>query len=55
MEKIGKPAVFPGGYGRIGEIPHGRVWPDWGLESRNDDGRNHLKITSSVKPFILDI
>ena len=23
MEKYGKTAVFPGGYGRIGEIPHG--------------------------------
>ena len=32
MEILGeKKAVFPGGYGRIGEIPHGRVWPDWGL------------------------
>ena len=25
-------AVFPGGYGRIGEILHRRVWPDWGLK-----------------------
>ena len=34
LEKCGKfwkMAVFPGGYGRIGEIPHGRIWPDWGL------------------------
>ena len=31
LEKYGKTAVFPGGYGRIGEIPHGRIWPDWGL------------------------
>ena len=31
MENFGKTAVFPGGYGRIGEIPHGRIWPDWGL------------------------
>ena len=23
-----KTAVFPGGYGRIGEILHGRIWPD---------------------------
>ena len=30
-EKLGKTAVFPGGSGRIGEIPHGRIWPDWGL------------------------
>ena len=29
--KFGKTAVFPGGYGRIGEILHGRIWPDWGL------------------------
>ena len=21
----------PGGYGRIWEIPHGQIWPDWGL------------------------
>ena len=27
-----KSAVFPGGYGRIGEIQHGRLWPDWGLK-----------------------
>ena len=30
MENLGKTAVFPGGYGRIGEIPHVRIWPDWG-------------------------
>ena len=30
MENFGKTAVFPGGFGRIGEIPHGRIWPDWG-------------------------
>ena len=29
--KFWKNAVFPGGYGRIGEIPHGQIWPDWGL------------------------
>ena len=23
-----KTAVFPGGYGWIGEIPYGRIWPD---------------------------
>ena len=32
MEKYGKTAVFPGGYGRIGEIQHGRLRPDWGLK-----------------------
>ena len=32
VENFGKTAVFPGGYGRIGEIPHGRIWPDWGLK-----------------------
>ena len=31
MEFFGKMAVFPGGYGRIGEIQQGRIWPDWGL------------------------
>ena len=31
VENYGKTAVFPGGYSRIGEIPHGRLWPDWGL------------------------
>ena len=31
MDIFGKTAVFPGGYGQIGEIPHGRIWPDWGL------------------------
>ena len=31
VEIFGKTSVFPGGYGRIGEIPHGRIWPDWGL------------------------
>ena len=25
-------AVFPGGRGRIGKIPHGRLLPDWGLQ-----------------------
>ena len=28
-EKIGKMGVFLDGYGQIGEIPHGRIWPDW--------------------------
>ena len=32
MEKYGKTVVFPGGYGRVGEIPHGRQRPDWGLK-----------------------
>ena len=32
VENSGKTAVFPGGYARIGEIPHGRIWPDWGLK-----------------------
>ena len=27
MENFGKTAVFPGGFGRNGEIPHGRIWP----------------------------
>ena len=31
VENSGKTAVFPGGYGRIGEIQHGQIWPDWGL------------------------
>ena len=31
VENFGKTAVFPGGYGRIGEIQHRRIWPDWGL------------------------
>ena len=31
MEIFGKTAIFPGGFGRIGEVPHGRIWPDWGL------------------------
>ena len=31
LENFGKTAVFPGGFGRIGEMPHGRIWPDWGL------------------------
>ena len=26
-----KRPFFPGGYSRIGEIPHGRLRPDWGL------------------------
>ena len=30
MQKYVKTAVFPGGYSRIGEIPHGQLWPDWG-------------------------
>ena len=32
-----KTAVFPGGYGRIGEIPHGRLRPDWGLKGYMTD------------------
>ena len=25
-----KTAVFPGGYGWIGEMQHGQIWPDCG-------------------------
>ena len=32
LEKCGKLAVFPDGYGRIGEILHGPLRPDWGLK-----------------------
>ena len=28
---MGKSAVFSRGYGRIGEIQHGRIWPDFGV------------------------
>ena len=31
MEKYRKTAVFLGGYGRIREILHGRLWPDRGI------------------------
>ena len=24
---------FPDGEGQMGEIMHGRLWPDWGLKS----------------------
>ena len=30
LEKCGK--IWKNGYGRIGEIPHGRLRPDWGLK-----------------------
>ena len=50
MENFGKTAVFPGGYGRIGEIPRGRIWPDWGLKGArnvNNKGisRNYIVIS----------
>ena len=32
FEKYGKTAAFLGSYGRIGEIPHGRLRPDRGLK-----------------------
>ena len=31
LENSGKTAFFRGGYGWIGEIQHGWIWPDWGL------------------------
>ena len=31
MDFFWKTAFFPDGYGQIGEILHGRIWPDWGL------------------------
>ena len=34
VQKYGKTTVFPGGYGRIGKIPHGQLWPDWSLEDQ---------------------
>ena len=34
VEKYGKTAVFPGGYGRIGEIPHGRLRPEFCIGSK---------------------
>ena len=32
MEKYEKTAVFPGGYGRIGNLTHGQLRPDQGLK-----------------------
>ena len=32
VEKYGKTAVFPDSYGRIGEMLHGQLRPDWGLK-----------------------
>ena len=40
---FGKIAVFPGGYGHIGEIPHGQLRPDWGVGT--------LKIDTATRPF----
>ena len=31
VECFGKIAVFQGGYGQIGEIPHGQIMANWGL------------------------
>ena len=31
LEKYGKIGCFSGGYGRMGEIQHGRICLDWGL------------------------
>ena len=31
VENVGKTVVFSGGYGGIGEIPHGQLRPEWGL------------------------
>ena len=50
MENFGKTAVFPGGYGRIGEIPHGRIWPDWGLKD-STWGHGHLYLTCDIEPY----
>ena len=30
MDFFGKTAVLSGGYGQIGDIQHGQIWPDWG-------------------------
>ena len=30
--KYGNTAIFPGGYGQIGEIPHWQLRPDQGLK-----------------------
>ena len=32
VEKYGKMAILPGGYNRIGEIPHGHLWLNWRLK-----------------------
>ena len=36
MDIFGKMVALLGGYGRIGEIPHGRIWPDWGNTTWTD-------------------
>ena len=38
MENLGETVVFPGGYGWIGEILHGRIWPDLGNTAWADTG-----------------
>ena len=30
LKSLEKRPFFLGGYGWIGEIQHGRIWPDWG-------------------------
>ena len=47
MEKYGKTGVFPGGYGRIGEIPHERIRSEWGhgvIYQRIQNKLNNLSI-----------
>ena len=54
MEIFGKTAVFPGGYGRIGEIQHGRIWPDWGNTARADmAGLGSIGLNTIKQPNIV--
>ena len=54
-ENLGKMTVFPGGYGRIGGISHGRIWPDWGLLVRGPKAILGLNLAlASIQCFIVD-
>ena len=33
---LGKTAIFSVRYGRIGDMQHGRIWPDWGYATWAD-------------------
>ena len=46
-ENMEKSAVFPGGYGRIGEIPHGR------LCKMNNVGRGFLFLAAHTPVLIV--
>ena len=54
---LGKTAIFSVRYGWIGDMQHGRIWPDWGLKGKNvpvwGPSQQNWNISQTNYPFLI--